>query len=391
MSYRIPTFQELYDGHLARLESEIGQESPTNDKSFLKVLAKIEAALDIGQYKYAVDATKQNLALTATGTGLDAIGNNNSTPRKQAETTIIEVELVATTGINIPAQTEFISDSNGLRYRNTADVVSVAGVATLLLRCSEIGTIGNLDNGEELSIAAQISGAETIATVIDTNQLGVDQESDEDFRPRVLFSQRAVTGGANATDHKIWSEAVTGVRRSFPYSGRPEDEGDSYPGDRTIYVESTTSVDADGIAPIGLLNSVRDAINNDPVTGESRAVLGITDATLFIESIIRTSIFVEISELDVSAEKESECKNSLSDALDLYFRAISPFIDGIDLSQERNDTITNPSISKIVQDVLYSFGATAQTVTFGLVAGVAIPLYFLNPGELAKLGDIDYV
>jgi hypothetical protein len=48
-------------------------------------------------------------------------------------------------------------------------------------------------------------------------------------------------------------------------------------------------------------------------------------------------------------------------------------------------------MSDIVQDVLFSYGANAQTVVFGLVVGVFIPLYFLNPGELAKLGGVTYV
>jgi hypothetical protein len=390
MSYTIPTTQELYESHLANLESSLNQDAPSQDLSFVKVLAKTEAGLDIGLYKFAADAAIQTLAITATGTGLDQIGNDNGVPRKQEQIAILEATLPATTGTVIPATTDFISDSSGLRYRPQADVTAAAGVATLNLRCTEPGTDGNLDNAETLSISAQISGAETVATVTDTVQLGVNQETDADYRPRVLFAQRAVTGGANATDHKIWAEAVTGVRRAFPYGGRPAAEGTSYPGDRTVYVESTTTIDSDGIAPGSLLDDVRDAINADPATGISRLVLGLTDDTLFVESIERTSIFVEISDLVVSAEKEADLKSDIDTALDLYFRSIAPFVDGVDITQERTDTITSLSVSDIVQDVLYAYGATAQTVTFGLVVGVSIPLYLLDSGELTKLGAVAY-
>ena len=75
MSYNIPTTEELYQAHLARLESALGQNAPDNDKSFLKVLAKTESAQDIGLYKYAADRAKQNLALTATGEDLDKISD----------------------------------------------------------------------------------------------------------------------------------------------------------------------------------------------------------------------------------------------------------------------------------------------------------------------------
>lgn len=391
MPYQIPTLQELFDQHLTRLESELAQDSPLLDVAFLRVLAITEAALDIGHYKYAANAALQCLALTATGSGLDDIGNNNSTPRKLETPAILTATLPATTGTVIPATTDFVSDANGLRYRPEESITSVAGVATLSLKCVESGISGNLDVGDTFSIAAQIAGAETVATVTVVSQIGTDEETDADYRPRVLFAERAVTGGGNATDHKIWSEAVSGVRRAFPYAGRPASEGASVPGDRLVYVESTTDIDSDGIAPLALLDSVRDAINTDPDTGLSRSILGLTDDTLFVESISRTSIFVTISDLTVDAADEADCKSDLSDAIDLYLRTIAPFIDGVDAEQERNDSITNPSINEVAQDVLKSYGATAELVRFGLVVGVFVNLYFLDQGELTKLGGITYV
>jgi hypothetical protein len=391
MSYKIPTTQNLFDAYLSRLETQLGQDAPINDRAFLRVLSAAMSGLSIGHYKYAADRAQANLALTAVGEDLDRIGLDNSTPRKLAETAVLEATLLATTGTVIPAAREFVSDVNGLRYKTEAEVTAAAGVATLSLRCTESGTDGNMENGETLSISAQIAAAETQATVTDTTTTGADQETDANYRPRVLFAQRAVTGGGNASDHKIWSEAVAGVKRAFPYAGRPAYAGDSYPGDRLVYIECQTSIDSDGIPPAPLLDQVRDAINTDPDTGLSRAILGLTDATLWVEPIIRTAIYVQISDLDVVAAQEAACKSDIEDALELYLRGISPFVDGVDSEQERMDTITNISMSDIVQDVLFSYGANAQTVVFGLVVGVFIPLYFLNPGELAKLGGITYV
>ena len=314
MSYTIPTFSQLFADHLSRLESNLNQDSPLNDFAFLRILAAVEAGQDIGLYKYAADAAKQNLALTATNTGLDLIGNNYNTPRKQAQAAIIEADLTATTGTVIPINTVFVANTSGLRYKTTAEVTAAAGTAALTMKCVETGTDGNLDVSDTLLISSQISGAETEATVTGTDTLGVNEETDADYRPRVLFAVRAITGGANATDHKIWAEAVTGVRRAFPFAGRPASEGTSYPGDRTVYVEATTTVDADGIAPSSLLDAVRDAINTDPDTGESRSVLGLTDDTLFVESITRTAMYVKMYSLDVDAAQEAALKSDMEDA-----------------------------------------------------------------------------
>ena len=386
MAFNIPTLRELFAQALARLESAIGQTSPVNDKAFLRVLAAVESGLGIGLYKYAADRAKQNLGLTATGTDLDNIGNNYSTARRPAQVAIVQAELTAADGTVIPSTIDFIADANNLRYRATSPVTAAGGVADMALQCVVSGAIGTLEVGDTLQIAAQIVGAGTVATVTAINQIGVDRESDADYRPRVLFAQRAVTGGANATDHKIWSEEVHGVARAFPYSGRPADEGASFPGDRQVYIEATTDVDADGIAPAALLTAVRTNINTDPDTGLSRLPLGITDATLFMRSITRTTFFVEVRNLVVDPAKEGDCKTAIRAALQLYFLSIAPYVDGVDLPQERVDTISSMTVGIVVQDVLQSFGATSSSVGFGLAAGVFLTTYTLGIGELGKLG-----
>jgi hypothetical protein len=390
MSYPIPTLAELEAQHIARLESALGQNAPTNDKAFLRILSKSEAAMDTGLYKYAANRVKANLALTAISEDLDAIGNNENTPRKLSEPAELTATLPANTGVIITTSNEFIADANGLRYKPIADVTAVANVATLTLKCVESGSSGSLDIGDELQISAQVSGAQTTATVSAVVQDGIDIESDSDYRPRVIFAQRAITGGGNATDHKIWAESVIGVKQAFPYAGRPVDEGTSYPGDRQVYIESTASVDADGIAPSWLLDLVRIAINTDPDTGYSRAALGQTDATLFLRSISRTAIFVEVRDLVVDADKDAACRAAIVTACTLYFATIRPFVDGIDVPQERTDEITSMSIGRIVQDALKSYGATATSVGFGLAVGVFIPSYTLGIGELTKLGGVAY-
>ncbi len=388
MAYKIPTTQDLADNHLSRLEGQINQDSPLNDKAFLRVLSVTEAGLDIGLYKYAADRVKQNLALSATADGLDRIGNDNYTPRKLETSAILTVDLIADNGTVIPVNREFVGDANGLRYKNESEVTASGGVAELDLRCTEPGTDGNLDVGNTLSISAQIAGAETqvIVTVIDT--LGVNEETDTDYRPRVLFAQRAITGGGNAADHKIWGEAVEGVKMILPYSGRPEGEGTEYPGDRKLYVEATTDVDSDGIAPTSLIAQVRTAMATDPNTGESRFVLGLTDDNLWIESIIRTLIRVTITNFFCPADTEADCKTDIVSGLTAFFLTLKPFIAAIDLIQEKNNVITKVAISEVVQDVLKTYGAYATDITFEVYDGeyyVEQDEYELEENELTKL------
>jgi hypothetical protein len=390
MAFNIPQVSDLQAAHLARLQATLGQNAPQNDKAFLKVLSVDEAALDIGLYKFAADRAKANLALTAVGSDLDILGNNENTPRKNAQVAILTATLPATTGTIIQSVTNFISDANGLTYNPQANVTSAGGVATLVLQCAQSGSIGTLGVGDTFQIGSPVSGARSTATVTVVTQIGIDAESDTDYRPRVLFAQRAITGGANATDHKIWAEAVTGVKQAFCYSGRPIDAGSSYPGDRSVYVEATSDISSDGFAPTWLQANVRTAIDYDPVTGASRAPLGITDATLFIRSISRTTMFVTITGLICDADKLSQCQAAISQALTLYFVTIVPFVDGVDLPQTRSDKITSLSVGLVIQDVLNSFGALSTSVGFGLAVGSFLSTYTLGQGELTKMGTITY-
>ena len=390
MAYPIPTLADLVAAHLARLESSLGQTSPINDKAFLNVLAATEGAEDIGLYKYAADRSRANLALTATGDDLDAIGQNEGIIRKVSVACVVVATIPATDGTIIPVNTVFIADANGSIYRTMEENIPSDDIASLNLQCSVSGSNGTLQVGDTLQISSQISGAETVATVLSITQTGVDTETDDDYRPRILFAQRAITGGGNAADYKTWAETVFGVKRVFPYSGRPVGAGTAYPGDRAVYVECTTDINLDGIAPSDILDDVRAAIETDPDTGYARPALGITDATLWVEAIIRTSGNVAILGLVVDTDNETACKASISDAISNYFLNIKPYVAGIDLVTQKNNTVTAVSIGNIVQDVLSSFGAFAETVTF-YTSGSPIAAYTLGDGELMKLGAIVYV
>jgi hypothetical protein len=393
MALNIPTTQEIKEQNVANLETQIGQSAPINDKAFLRVLSAIEALMHTGLYKYAAERGKQNLAISATGSDLDRIGNEYEVIRKAAEATVLTITLPGTNGTVIPATVFFTGDLNGIRYYPDSSATVAAGVATMTVTAEEPGVIGNLQVSDTLSINTQIAGAESTATVTVIDNTGADEETDEAYRERVLFVIRSTFGGSNAADHKAWAEEVAGVRRAYPYSGQPVDDPPptSYPGDRTIYVEATVAINADGIAPQSLLDEVRESINYDPDTGESRPALGLIDDTLWVESIIRTTFNVTIRGLDVDPTDEGAAKDDIDDALDAYLRGITPFVDGIDLSQDRNDLITDLTVSAIVQDVLNTYGGSAVEVDFALPDTIPLDDYRLEQGELAKLGTVTYV
>lgn len=391
MAFPIPTTKEQAELNLANFENKLNQQSPLNDKSFLRVLSVMQAAQGTGIYKYTADRILQTLALTATNGGLDVIGINYGVPRKPAESAQFTIDLPATNGTVIPITVDFVGDANGIRYSVDGSAVAAGGIATINVTAKTVGVAGNLNVSDTMTIGRTVPGATSQATITDILNTGAERETDDEYRPRVLGALQTTPGGGNSADYRIWSEEVAGVARAYPFAGKPITSAlASAPPDRTVYIESTTSIDPDGLAPQSLLDEVRDSITTDPVTGFARQPLGLTDDTLYVESIIRTTFFVTISDLTVDSNVEAQAKADIDAALDQYFRSVEPFVDGLDPAINRNDTITDASVSEVIQDVVASYGGNASGIAFDTTPGTSIPKYQLNPNELGKLGAVAY-
>lgn len=393
MPQNIPTTQEIKDQNLANFESKLSQTSPLNDKAFLRGISAVEALQFSQLLRFAAERALQNFALTATGADLERIGAEFEVTKIAAVAAVLTVTLPGTNGTIIPAGTDFIGDSNGIRYFSDSSATITGGIATISITAEVVGVSGNLSVSDTLTLGTQIAGAENTATVTVVDTTGAEQEDEESFRERVLFAIRSTTGGNNSTDYKTWAEAVAGVETAFPYSGKFFGSiFDSFPGDRTVYIEATTDIDPDGIAPSSLLESVEDALAIDPDTGLARPVLGLSALALDVRSISRRPFYVRLTNLDVSADILTQTKADIETALTSYFLSLQSFVDGIDLVQERNDLITDVSLAAIVQDILTNSGGSVDAVDFGLLPGVFTTVqYRLDPGELAKLGSVTYV
>jgi hypothetical protein len=405
MAYDTQTLQELKEQFLANIEAALNQVTPLNDKAYNRVLSGVLAIGGKSLQNFGAYEVKQILAITAFGEGLDIIGAEYGVVRKPAESAVITATLPGTDTTVISQNIDFIGDANGVRYflDSSAEVGDpVSGVAELTLTAEDQGTVGNLQDGDTLSIGTQVAGAETVATVAvitgetsSTLNTGADEETDDAYRTRILDKIRGVCGGGNASDYRDWAQEVAGVARAYPYSGKPVAFLlESSPPDRTVYVEADSTIDPDGIAPQSLLDEVRDSITTDPNTGLARQPLGLTDDTLYVESISRTEFYVQINNLSVSDDLVAKAKAEVEDALTAYFLEIKPFVDGLDSIVDRKDKITDLTVSDVVADVLSSNGGTADSVAFSNVQGDSIPSYQLSQGELAKLaesGGITYV
>ncbi len=160
------------------------------------------------------------------------------------------------------------------------------------------------------------------------------------------------------------------------------------PGDRTVFIESEDTT-VEGVPTESLLDNVRDYIEED-ADGTAWPDMGDIESTLYVEPITRTSFYVEIYNLSVDATQLLTLQAKVVEDLGIYFTAVRPFIAGLDFEMDRLDTVTDLAVSKVVQDVLDSFGASADAVVLRADSASAetFTSYRMGQGQLGKLGAV---
>lgn len=397
MAQNFPTAAQLKATFLAEYESKIGQDSPINNKAFLRICAAVMAIIAMLIQREVVINTKENLAITASREGLIEIGKEYDLPIKEEVSTVLTATLDATTGTVIPALTNFVGDDNGVLYFDASSETAVADVVTMTLTSRTPGVLGNLQIGQTLTLSVDIAGVQSkTATITAIDTLGADEEDTEDYRVRVLDKERAPGGGGNSADYRNWAQETPNVVRAFPYSGLPWDDIDFLnpsPPDRTVYIEADTSIDPDGIPTQTVLDEARETIITSLVTLQHRQPLGLTNDTLYVEPIRRTEFYVEIRNATFVTGTDAQVKADILDAVTLYFLSLQPFIQGLDIDADRNDLITDLTITETVQDVLKANSASAEGIGFGTVPASFLSSYSLGQGEKAKIatGGVTYI
>lgn len=381
MAVKIPTTEEIAKQNLTNYEQKINQESPLNDRSFLNVMSQNEAGAATILYKYGQERALQNLAESATGSDLERIGAEYGIIKKKAIAAEYIITLPGTNETIIPATSIFTGVNNGVKYTSLNSEIITGGIATITVRSTVIGTAGNLNIGDLMKIESQISGAEPTATIITQTVTGANDENEDIFRERVLERIQNPPQGGATVDYRFWSRTVAGVNNAFPYSGLV------LPGDITVYIEADLDVSPpDGIPSQGLLDQVEYAILFDESGLRANMPLGVSN--LYVLPISRTPLYVSIAGLVV--DNEATVKTNIESALSDYFLSLEPFIDGLTIENKKNDTITEPSVTSIVEDVVSAAGGSVLNVFFGLTPGSIFPQYILTGGVLAKLGSISY-
>lgn len=219
MSLYRPTLQQLIDRIAADLMAVFGATSLAL-RAFLQILGRALAGMTHSLYGYLDGITLELFALTALGEYLERIGSEWGILRNAATRSTGTLTITGTVGAVIPART-ILQSPAGNQYTTDAEAtVGVGGTITVGITAYEAGAASDETGTVTLSFVTPIAGVDSTA-LTDANGLsgGADEETDNDYRVRILARKRFAPQGGCAEDYITWAKEVAGVTRAWVYPG----------------------------------------------------------------------------------------------------------------------------------------------------------------------------
>ncbi len=106
------------------------------------------------------------------------------------------------------------ADGSVIIVETVSDVTVGGGPTPVAVRALTSGAVGNLDAGTQLSVSRGQQGLSSVATVIAMSG-GVDAETDDELRVRVLDRIQKPPMGGDADDYVQWALSFPGVTRAW--------------------------------------------------------------------------------------------------------------------------------------------------------------------------------
>ncbi|VIO80120.1 baseplate J/gp47 family protein [Bradyrhizobium ivorense] len=218
MPWTTPTLKDVRRLTRDYVTSQLGAKSLIPN-SVLRIMSDAKAGLAHLVLLYIDWLSKQLLPDTAETEWLDRHGQiwlvnaDGSKGRKAATYAQGRVTLTGMQGIIVPNATNLTSAA-GIGYETTEQITIDADPTPVDVICLSAGVVGNLDEGDVMTVADGIPGVDGDATVVSMTG-GTDTETDEQLRARVLFRIQQPPMGGDANDYVAWAMAVPGVTRAW--------------------------------------------------------------------------------------------------------------------------------------------------------------------------------
>lgn len=210
MPFETPSLPVL----ISRTQSDLASEALR--RSDAQVLARTLSGTAYGLYGYLDWIADQILPDKADEETLERIAALRlNRARNAAQPAEGSVSFSAAAGAVLDVDV-ILQAGDGRMYRVTAGVTTVAGLNMTTIEAVEAGALGNADAGLQLTLVQPVAGVTNAFTVIAPGLSGgIEMESIESLRARVIRSYRVIPHGGSVDDYETWALEFPGVTRAW--------------------------------------------------------------------------------------------------------------------------------------------------------------------------------
>ncbi|PIF52349.1 putative phage protein gp47/JayE [Pseudomonas sp. 29] len=210
MPFETPSLPVL----ISRTQIDLASESLR--RSDAQVLARTLSGTAYGLYGYLDWIAEQILPDKADEETLERIAALRlNRPRNAAQPAEGSVSFSAAAGAVLDVDV-VLQAGDGRMYRVTTGVTTTAGPNTAAIEAVEAGALGNADSGLQLTLVQPVAGVTNAFTVITPGLSGgIEKESIESLRARVIRSYRVIPHGGSVDDYETWALEFPGVTRAW--------------------------------------------------------------------------------------------------------------------------------------------------------------------------------
>lgn len=390
----IPTLNELKTQIENDLRTELGITQTWYGKVFLRVIATVQAA-KLKIFYIALAKVQKNIFVdtadpaSAGGTlqrfGLTKIGRNPY----PAEAGVYTVDVTGVVGGVIPEGTQYKSTSNSTSPDKLFIVetgVTLSGsTGQIVIRALEPGTDAALVSGDEIELTAPIVNINSLAYVDTVDTTPIAAETIEQYRSVVLQAFQLEPQGGAATDYRLWSLDVEGVRTSYPYTKNLETYAVQ------VYVEAlpedSEPGQPEGVPPTSMLDDVEAVIELDPDTTKplyerGRRPVGVYN--LEVLAVVPVGVTVQVYDL---TDDSTPILDAISEACEDLFYTIRPYIPAAD-GENQNDVLY---LSQIINAISIALGTDVFFTSVKMIIASTEELQYSFGKTPATYGTYPYL
>lgn len=180
---------------------------------------------------------------TAQGEKLFEVGADYGFYQKKATSAIVYLDIEGDVGAQI--NTNVKATYNNLVFQVTEyKVIPANGIVTVKAQCTTKGVIGNVDANTITEFVTQYAGLKSVNNPEPAYD-GVDDETIEDFRQRLLTYLAEDPTNSNEAQYKQWALSIAGVTKAVVY---PAEKAGA--GNVEVYIASEDVVSNDLITKV---------------------------------------------------------------------------------------------------------------------------------------------